>query len=418
MNPRKPPAAGQAGTAPGRTVPGSTTPGSTAPDSTAPDSTALDSTALGSTAPAPTALARSALAETVLARTVELARIPAPTGAEHDRAAVVRRWWEEDGWQPRTDDAGNVWAQAGGGDGPGLLVCAHLDTVFPVTVPHVVITEPGRLSGPSVGDDSIGVASLPAVARLSQPGPGTGPLWLVATVGEEGTGNLAGIRHALDHAPQPVAAVIAIEGNYLGRVVTTGVGSVRWRVSYHGPGGHAWERSQAPSAVHAAARAGALIAGLDVAGARCSVNIGTICGGEAINARAREAWFEVDLRADSAAALASLVDQAGAIVRAADDQIRVRIEEIGSRPAGGIAESSALARAAVAAHERAGVPAELRAASTDANAAYAAGIPAVALGVTRGDGEHTPEEWIETAPVADGLGVLAETIRLFREGQQ
>ena len=402
MNPRKPPAAGQADTVPGSTAPGSTAPGSTAP---------------GSTAPAPTAPARSALAETVLARTVELARIPAPTGAEHDRAAVVRRWWEEDGWRPRTDDAGNVWAQRGG-DGPGLLVCAHLDTVFPATVPHVVVTGPGRLSGPSVGDDSIGVAALPAVARLVRPGPGTGPLWLVATVGEEGTGNLAGIRHALDHAPQPVAAVIAIEGNYLGRVVITGVGSVRWRVSYHGPGGHAWERSQAPSAVHAAARAGALIAGLDVAGARSSVNIGTIGGGEAINARAREAWFEVDLRADSAPALASLVDQAGAIVRAADDQIRVRIEEIGNRPAGGVAESSALARAAVAAHERAGVPAELRAASTDANAAYAAGIPAVALGVTRGEGEHTPEEWIETAPVADGLGVLAETIRLFREGQQ
>src|SRR5262249_47463911 len=200
-------------------------------------------------------------------------------------------------------------------------------------------------------------------------------------------------------------------------VVITGVGSVRWRVSYHGPGGHAWERSQAPSAVHAAAQASALLTGLAVAGARCSVNIGTIGGGEAINARAREAWFEVDLRADSAPGLASRVGQAGRTGRAADDQIRVSIDEIGSRPAGGIAESSALARAAVAGHERAGVPAELRAASTDANAAYAAGIPAVALGVTRGEGEHTPGEWIQTAPVADGLGVLAETIRLFREGQ-
>ena len=372
---------------------------------------------LASTVLARTVLARTVLARTVLTRTVELARIPAPTGSEHDRAAVVRRWWQEDGWRSRSDDAGNVWAQAGGGDGPGLLVCAHLDTVFPATVPHVVITEPGRLSGPSVGDDSIGVASLPAVARLVPPGPGTGPVWLVATVGEEGTGNLAGIRHALDHAPQPVAAVIAVEGNYLGRVVITGVGSVRWRVSYRGPGGHAWERSQAPSAVHAAAQASALLTGLDVAGARCSVNIGTIGGGEAINARAREAWFEVDLRADSAPALASLVNQARGIVAAVDDRIRVSIDEIGSRPAGGIAGSSALARAAVAAHERAGVPGELRAASTDANAAHAAGIPAVALGVTRGEGEHTPEEWIETAPVADGLGVLAETIRLFREGQ-
>jgi tripeptide aminopeptidase len=362
--------------------------------------------------------AAALLARTVLARTVELARIPGPTGAEQERAALVQGWWEQDGWHPHTDGIGNVWARAGGGDGPGLLVCAHLDTVFPATVAHVVITEPGRLRGPSVGDDSIGVAALPALASLVPPDPGAGPVWLVATVGEEGTGNLAGITHALAHPPQPVAAVIAIEGNYLGRVVVTGVGSVRWRVSYRGPGGHAWERSQAPSAVHAAAWACARLADLAVAGARCSVNVGTIGGGEAINARAREAWFEVDLRADRASALASLVDQARAIVRAAGDQVSVHIDELGTRPAGGVGESIPLVRAAVAAHERAGVPMEFRAASTDANAAYAAGIPAVALGVTRGGGEHTPAEWIETAPVADGITVLAETIALFREGQQ
>lgn len=360
------------------------------------------------------------LAPGVLARTVELARIPAPTGSEEDRAAAVRRWWEEDGWRPHTDAVGNVWGQAAGGTGPGLLVCAHLDTVFPAAVAHVVSTEPSRLTGPSVGDDSVGVASLSAVASLLPPdrGPGlAGPVWLVATVGEEGTGNLAGIRYALGNAPAPVAAVIAIEGNYLGRVVITGVGSVRWRVRYHGPGGHAWERSQAPSAVHAAAGACSLLAELNVAGARCSVNIGMIGGGEAINARAREAWFEVDLRAGSGPALTSLVERARAIVSAADGQLSVDIDELGSRPAGGVGESSPLVRAAVAAHERAGVPFEFGSASTDANAAYAAGIPAVALGVTRGQGEHTPEEWIETAPVVDGLTVLTETIRLFREEQ-
>jgi tripeptide aminopeptidase len=356
------------------------------------------------------------LAPGVLARTAELARIPAPTGSEHDRAAAVRRWWEQDGWRPHTDAAGNVWGQAVGGAGAGVLMCAHLDTVFPATVAHEVTSEPGRLTGPSVGDDSVGVASLSAVAGLLPPAAG-GPVWLVATVAEEGTGNLAGIRHALDHAPAPVAAVIAIEGNYLGRVVITGVGSVRWRVRYHGPGGHAWERSQAPSAVHAAAAACSLLAGLAVAGARCSVNIGTIGGGEAINARAREAWFEVDLRADSAPALAGLVDQARAIVSAADGQLLVDVDELGSRPAGGVGESSPIVSAAVAAHQRAGVPVEFSAASTDANAAYAAGIPAVTLGVTTGQGEHTPAEWIETGPVAEGLTVLAETIRLFREGQ-
>jgi tripeptide aminopeptidase len=355
-----------------------------------------------------------ALTARVLERTVELARIPAPAGAEHTRANVVRRWWDDDGWLPAIDEVGNVWGQVPGGPGPGLLICAHLDTVFPADLPHEVVATPGRLTGPSVGDDAIGVAALSAVAAMSGPGPG--PLWLVATVGEEGIGNLAGIRHALAHAPHPVMAVIAIEGNYLGRVVTTGVGSIRWRVHFSGPGGHAWERAGAPSAVHAAARSAARIADLTVTQARYSVNVGSIGGGEAINARARDAWFEADLRAGTATALQDLADRAERIItEAAGAGLAVKMTELGRRPAGSVGQSSPLAKAAADALARAGIDCEFGAASTDANAAYEAGIPAVALGVTRGEGEHTPMEWIETAPVAAGLAALAGTIRQFRE---
>jgi tripeptide aminopeptidase len=354
------------------------------------------------------------LAALVLRRTVELAGIPAPTGAEGKRASVVRRWWDDDGWAARIDSVGNVWGQVAGGPGPALLVAAHLDTVFPADLPHGAVATPGRLTGPSVGDDSVGVAALSAAALLAGPGPGA--LWLVATVGEEGMGNLAGIRHALAHAPRPLSAVIAVEGNYLGRVVITGVGSIRWRVRYRGPGGHAWERSGAPSAVHAAAEAAARIAGLTVPGARCTVNIGSIGGGEAINARARDAWFEADLRADTAAALRQLADGATAILTAAAGPgLDVGVAELGRRPAGGVAPSSPLAKAACGALARAGIECAFSAASTDANAAYEAGIPAVALGVTRGEGEHTPGEWIETAPVAAGLAALAGTIAVLRK---
>jgi hypothetical protein len=184
------------------------------------------------------------LAGEVLARTRELAQIPAPTGAEQERAALVARWWQADGWAPRTDEAGNVWGHAVPGTGPCVLVCAHLDTVFGRDVPHVVHETPGRLAGPSVADDSVGVAALSAVASLLRAGtsnggtaeggtaegaaesgraesgrsgagtagdaaaPGgpaggpAGPVWLVATVGEEGMGDLAGITHALAHPPQ------------------------------------------------------------------------------------------------------------------------------------------------------------------------------------------------------------------------
>ncbi|HEY7432116.1 MAG TPA: M20/M25/M40 family metallo-hydrolase [Streptosporangiaceae bacterium] len=273
------------------------------------------------------------------------------------------------------------------------------------------------LAGPSVADDSVGVAALSAVASLlGADGARAGPVWLVATVGEEGMGNLAGITHALAHPPQPVAAVIAVEGNYLGRVVNTGVGSIRWRVRYQGPGGHAWERAGAPSAVHAAVHAAAQIAGLSVTGARFSVNIGSVGGGEAINARARAAWFEVDLRAEAEPALRQLAGQAGRIIAETGRDLTVGVEELGSRPAGSIAESSPLAAAAALAD--AGVGYRFDAASTDANAAHAAGIPAVALGVTYGEGEHTPSEWIKTGPVPGGLMALAATIRRFWAGEE
>lgn len=354
-------------------------------------------------------LSSAELAGIVLQRTSELARIPAPPGAEQDRGQLVREWWAADGLQSRTDAAGNVWAQVGAAPAgtSGLLVCAHLDTVFGPDVPHLIRAEPGRLTGPSVGDDSIAVAALSAVASLTNAGP---QFWIVATVREEGMGNLAGIRHALAHPPGPVTAVIAIEGNYLGRVVITGVGSVRLRVAFTGPGGHAWERSGAPSAVHAAAAAAAAITATTAPGARFSVNIGSIGGGEAINALARQAWLEADLRADSMAALESLEGQARRAIDAAATGLATEITELGRRPAGSISRSNPLAQAAAAALVGVGIAPEFGATSTDANAAHAVGIPAVALGVTRGAGEHTPTEWIETSGVPVGLAALAATI--------
>jgi tripeptide aminopeptidase len=357
------------------------------------------------------------LARKVVQRTRELAVIPAPTGAEQRRAELVSDWWTADGLTPRADSVGNVWAMITPGGGPAILLCAHLDTVFGPEVPHEIRLVDGRLSGPGVGDDTVAVAALSAVGSLLT--GGAGPLWLVATIGEEGAGNLAGMRHALAAPPQSVSAVIAVEGNYLGRVVNTSVGSVRWRVAFSGPGGHAWEQSTAPSAVHAAAVAAAGISALTVPGARCSANIGSIAGGEAINARARSAWFEVDLRADAPDPLRELESRARAVLAAARPAgIAVQITDIGRRPAGRTDPSHPLVRAAISALERSGLTAELGAASTDANAAHEASLPAVALGVTRGDGEHTPHEWIETGPIGPGLETLADTIRLYREASE
>ena len=357
------------------------------------------------------------LSGVVLRRTIELAEIPAPTGREEARRERLRSWWRQDGWTDvRTDQAGNLWARVRPGDGPAVVLAAHLDTVFDDTVDHRVRRQGTRLCGPSVGDDSVGVAALSALGTLIASAAGTTPAWIVATVGEEGLGNLRGITEVLRQDQVPLAAVVAVEGNYLGRIATTGVGSIRWGVTVSGPGGHAWEQASAPSAVHAAARMVAGLAALPRRGAgtgpgrRSSVNVGVFSGGEAVNARARQATFLVDLRATGPAALADLETRARRVVRAPSEQITVGIEELGRRPAGELAQAHPLAAAAARALTAAGLPARFTAASTDANAAHAAGVPAIAIGVTTGGGEHTPEEWIDTVPLDTGLGCAAATI--------
>jgi tripeptide aminopeptidase len=351
----------------------------------------------------------------VVRRTVELAEIPAPTGLEAARHERVRTWWLEDGWADvRADEVGNLWARVRPGEGPAAVICAHLDTVFDDTVDHRVRRDGTLLRGPGVGDDSVGVAALSAVGALLAGAPGAAPVWIVATVGEEGLGNLLGIGEVIRQDRVPLAAVVAIEGNYLGRVATVGVGSVRWRVTVTGPGGHAWEQASAPSAVHAAAEMVAALAALPGAGA--AVNVGVFSGGEAVNARARQAVFLADLRATGGAALADLEQRARRVVRAPGAEITVAIEELGRRPAGELAQTHPLARAAAGALRAAGLPAVFTAASTDANAAHAAGVPAVAIGVTTGGGEHTPGEWIDTAQLGTGLRCAAATITAWERG--
>lgn len=357
------------------------------------------------------------MVEGVIERTKELAATPAPPLDEGDRAALVEAWWTGRFDEVAVDDIGNVWACAQPGPGPALVLAAHMDTVFGRDVPHGATTRDGRLYGPSVGDDSVAVASLAAVAELLP--PDCGHVRLLATVGEEGLGDLAGIRHALEKPKVPIGSVVALEGNWLGRVCITAVGSIRYRITLRGPGGHAWEAADVDSAVHGAAR---IVAALDREplpdGAKSSVNVGMIVGGTAINARAHEASFDVDLRASSQAALDELDRRFRRIVdlnrRGLEDQWKC----IGRRPAGAIDPDHELCQSAIGALRAAGIKVELTAGSTDANAAHAAGIPAVALGVTFGAQEHTTDEWIELAPIATGLQVLVDTISNYTRSRQ
>jgi crotonobetainyl-CoA:carnitine CoA-transferase CaiB-like acyl-CoA transferase/acetylornithine deacetylase/succinyl-diaminopimelate desuccinylase-like protein len=356
----------------------------------------------------------SALAELVVRRTVALSAVPAPPLEEEQRAGIVREWWRADGMREvEVDAAGNVRAllRAGEAGRRAVVVCAHLDTVFGPEVAHGAVRRGSRLTGPGVGDDTVAVCALSALDRLL-PAELRTPVWLVATIGEEGLGNLAGVRALLADPPAPLGAMIAVEGDYLGRVTTTAVGSVRWRVGVTSGGGHAWEDAAAPSAVHTAARLVTRLSDLaDPAGTpRIAVNVGTFHGGESVNSRATGATFLLDLRSEDPDALAVLTRRARAILAEAGAQPQVSVEVIGERPAGRLPEDHDLVRAAWSALLDVGVTPVFHAASTDANAALAAGLPAVTLGVTTGDGTHTEAEWIDVEPVADGLRALAATL--------
>lgn len=356
--------------------------------------------------------ALGAAASQVLSRTIELASVVSPTGDEGPARDVVSRWWHEDGLgEIEVDDVGNLWATSAPGTSAALALCAHLDTVFGAGVTHGARREGGRLVGPGVGDDRVALAALSTVARLvSVADPGRRVV-LVATVGEEGLGNLRGALAAVQDPRHHFEAMIALEGNYLDRVVNVAVGSVRYRVRLEGPGGHAWEAAQHPSTVHAAAAAVAEIARLDVVAGRDSVNVGTIRGGESINSRARVTSFEVDLRSSDPVALEDLSQRCSRIAAScANDGVEVTITEIGRRPAGSLDPSHALVRAAFGALETCGRTPRLSASSTDANAAHPRGLAALALGVTRGEGEHTPEEWIDVEDIDVGLRALVLTI--------
>lgn len=362
--------------------------------------------------------------DTVISRTREIAHVPAPTFAEHDRAEKVREWWTRDGISTVTTDAvGNVIAQLRAGrDGTreAILVCAHLDTVFSADVTHATRWEGDRLVGPSVADDSVALASL-SILQSSLPRETDQPVWIAATVGEEGLGNLAGVTHLLDTFPGAVATAIAVEGNYLGRVNITGVGSMRARVDLSGPGGHSWEEPGNVNAVEAAAVCIArLLASCSEicasSPAKGTVNIGRITGGESVNSRARTCTFDIEARSEDHTLLSTLEGVIRDHIEILSEEIGVTWTDLGLRPAGGIAREDPICRIAAAALERQGLNPTYSAASTDANAAYARGIPAITLGVAFGGATHTEQEWIDTRSIDRGITALCDTVERLAEG--
>jgi acetylornithine deacetylase/succinyl-diaminopimelate desuccinylase-like protein len=344
---------------------------------------------------------------------------PAPPFGEAARADLVARLWSAAGAAVERDAAGNVVAALPGGRGPRVLVAAHLDTVFGPGTDVRVRREGERLCAPGIGDNSASLAVLSAFVERC--GPDTDDvrprLTVAATVGEEGEGDLRGARQLVADRGASHDLFVALDG-HLGTIVAQAVGSRRLRATFHGAGGHSWGDYPAPSAVHAAGEAIHALTALRVpAEPRSSLNVGQVWGGTSINAIAQEAGFNLDLRSLDADVLEDLEARArGAIERAARRAgCGVDIAQIGDRPVARV-DNAALVACALRALEGADAPPAVVASSTDANAALARGLPAIAFGVYRGGDAHRMSEWVEPASLAEGYRSFERLLACLADG--
>jgi tripeptide aminopeptidase len=348
----------------------------------------------------------------IAADAVALAELDGGTGRERVRIDWLLRRLHDAPGSRRVDDAGNlVWAF-----GPPpyrLAVLVHADDVFGEATHRRVTERDGWLSGPGIGDNAVAIATAVAVAEHGLGGHSLAgrelPLVIVFTVGEEGLGGLRGARHACrELAPD---AVLALEGHGIDRVFTDAVGSLRVQLTVTGPGGHSWWDRGRPSAVHELVRL--LHEIIASASAERPANAGMIDGGTGVNAIAARASATVEWRStDQAeldrqdAALAGLAVAAG---------LRLAVERRDSRPAGSVPLTHPLVAAVQRARRSIGLPATTADGSTDANAALAAGIPAVALGCCEGENMHAPNERIRADSIATGASQLSAVLQELLE---
>jgi acetylornithine deacetylase/succinyl-diaminopimelate desuccinylase-like protein len=359
--------------------------------------------------------------EVTLARQAALSAIPAPTGAEGRRAAHVADLFREIGLSDVSiDHAGNVHGWLKGNGSPAVVLSAHLDTVFGAEVDVAVERRGQRLEGPGIADNARGLAALVAVAEAMVVArvPATRPILFAATVGEEGSGDLRGVKYLLNGGrPGKPVAFIALDGAGLDRVIHRALGSKRYHVTFRGPGGHSWAAFGVANPANAVGRAVALLADLAPQQApRTTCAVVRLGGGTGLNSIPQEAWLDLDLRSEDPRALAQLdVTVRAALERAADDEnrrrtagsptLRVEVQLLGDRPSGITPRAHPLVLAAVAANRVLGRDAELASASTDANVPIALGIPAIALGAGGKAGDaHLATEWYEN--VEGALGII------------
>jgi tripeptide aminopeptidase len=352
--------------------------------------------------------------EPIVALTTRLTQVSAPTNDEGARAAELKTVFEEQGYANIAVDALNdVTARIPGKDrSRTLLIAAHTDTVFPHGTDLTVRREGDVLHAPGVGDNTVAVAAVTFLKKAFSDLGVVPAMDIVVTgnVGEEGLGDLRGMRAVVDGLPD-IAGAIAVEGHLLGRLTHRAVGSKRLQVTVTGPGGHSWGRAGEPSAIHHLAR---IIARLDDIPLqdqpKTSFNAGIFNGGISVNTIAPEAVAVLDMRSTSADALADLMAEVERIIGMPTPAgISVRTDVVGDRPAGENPRNEGLAPIADAVLRELGFDVHYDASSTDANVPISRGIPAICIGLTTGANAHRTDEFIRISPLVKGFAQLVLT---------
>ena len=350
---------------------------------------------------------------------LELVRIPAPPFGESTRAAWFLDRFQQLGLtNPHLDDAGNVLAELPPEQSsstpyslpptPCTLLSAHLDTVFPANTPVEPTEEKdtARICAPGICDNAAGLTALLAIAaalRYANIAPPI-PILFAANVGEEGEGDLRGMRHLFERGPyrHRIAAAIALEGGGSSAVVTRALGSLRFRVTITGPGGHSWADAGTLNPILLLSQALTRIATLDLpANPQTTINVGHISGGTSINSIPESATALLDIRSTDPV---QLVVAATAVHQIFDEITtqktttppKLHIEAIGNRPAAALPDDSPLLHTLRAVDRHLTLRTEPRLGSTDANIPLSRGVPAIAIGGGgTGGGIHTLQEWYD-----------------------
>ena len=361
---------------------------------------------------------------------IRITEIAAPPFHEGPRAAYMKKLLTAAGLRVTTDATGNVIGEFPGTSQDVVMLSAHLDTVFPAGTDVRVRHEGGRLFAPGISDNGTGLAALLGVAQAFREAKikTRSTILFVADVGEEGEGNLRGMRALVDAYKTHLKYVIALDGSATEYVTTAALASRRVEIVVTGPGGHSWSDFGMPNPIHALGRGIARFVAVHVPDSpRTSFNIGEIEGGTSVNSIPERASMKVDLRSESEAELEKLeaflresvqtgVDEEMAAARdrgmaGSRSLLDLKISVLGVRPAGELPENSPLLAALLSADRQLGNQSRRERSSTDANIPLSLGIPAISLGAGgRSGGAHTLEEWYDPAGRELGLQRVALTL--------